>query len=112
MEEGTISAQKLTHKKAMRLAQVKLPVPTEFITSSSTPRLGDITSDHLDHPVSAAPLSEIPELSDMRKEGGAAGVIQKREQLRLQEMQKAVERLSIQQSDSSSSLGDTTAASL
>lgn len=36
---------------ALRLAQIKLPVPTEFITAAAPPRLGNITSSTLEHPL-------------------------------------------------------------
>jgi ribosomal protein L16 len=40
-------------KQALKLAQVKIPVPTEFITVATPPRLGSIVSHDLVKPVEA-----------------------------------------------------------
>ena len=40
-------------RQALKLAQVKIPVPTEFITTATPPRLGSIVSNELSRPVEA-----------------------------------------------------------
>ncbi|KAK4685953.1 large subunit ribosomal protein L16, partial [Tremellales sp. Uapishka_1] len=42
-------------RQALRLAQVKLPVATEFITSESSPRLGSLSNETLAPPAAALP---------------------------------------------------------
>lgn len=65
---------------ALRLAQVKLPVPTEFITRASSPRLGSISSASLTPPPPALPVpAQLAEL-DAKDEGGAVDVILRREE--------------------------------
>lgn len=68
---------------ALKLAQVKLPVPTEFITRASSPRLGSISSSALTPPPPALPVpAQLAEL-DAKDEGGAVDVIMRREEQRL-----------------------------
>jgi ribosomal protein L16 len=40
-------------RQALKLAQVKLPAPTEFINASTPPRLGSIVSEELRKPTAA-----------------------------------------------------------
>lgn len=42
-------------RQALKLAQVKMPVHTEFVTMQTPPRLGNIVSDDLAKPLQAQP---------------------------------------------------------
>lgn len=65
---------------ALKLAQVKLPVQTEFITQTTAPRLGSITSSTLAPPPPALPApAQLAEL-DAKEEGGAVDVVLGREE--------------------------------
>ena len=68
-----------TDASALKLAQVKLPVPSEFITASSPPRLGALADDSLAPPPSALPVpARLVEL-DAKDEGGARDATLQRE---------------------------------
>lgn len=66
-------------RQALKLAQVKLPVPSEFITVTSPPRLGALADARLAPPPSALPVpAQLAEL-DAKDQGGARDVVLKRE---------------------------------
>jgi hypothetical protein len=59
---------------------MKLPVQTEFISNTTPPRLGTITTSTLTPPPSALPApAQLTEL-DSKDEGGAVGVVLGREE--------------------------------
>ncbi len=57
---------------ALKMAQDKLPVKTEFISAKTPPRLGDICSSTLTAPVEAQPIPALPDI-DTKDEGMAVG---------------------------------------
>lgn len=83
---------------ALRLAQVKLPVQTEFISHNTPARLGSLTSSTLAPPPSALPApAQLAEL-DAKDEGGAVDVVLGREERTaraLEETIAAVEGLKV-----------------
>lgn len=60
---------------AFKLAQAKLPVKSEIITTASAPRLGNIVSHDLKHPVGAQPIPAL--LETMEKKIGRSKVLVK-----------------------------------
>ncbi|KAK1921196.1 ribosomal protein L10e/L16 [Papiliotrema laurentii] len=62
-------------KAAFKLAQAKLPVKSEIITTASAPRLGNIVSHDLKHPVGAQPIPAL--LETMEKKIGRSKVLVK-----------------------------------
>ena len=84
---------KLILDSALRLAQVKLPVQTEFITHNTPARLGSLTSSSLAPPPSALPVpAQLAEL-DAKDEGGAVGVVLDREERAVKGLEEAVSAL-------------------
>jgi len=81
---------------ALRLAQMKLPVQTEFITHNTPSRLGTLSTTSLGPPSAALPVpAQLAEL-DAKDEGGALDVILDREQ-RLQEAIVGLEGMKIEE---------------
>lgn len=83
---------------AIRLAQVKLPVPSEFISHAAPPRLGSITTSALAPPPEATPVPALLAAQDAKGEGKARGIVLAREERRVSEVEAAVlamERLSV-----------------
>ena len=69
---------------------MKLPVQTEFITHSTPPRLGSLTSTTLAPPPSALPVpAQLAEL-DAKDEGSAVGIVLDREERAVKGLEEAV----------------------
>ncbi|WWD22649.1 ribosomal protein L16 [Kwoniella shandongensis] len=82
-------------KAALKLAQARLPLQTEFITISAPPRLGKISSPKLAHPPSARPLPAGLAYFDAKDEGGARDVVMKREEKTVDEIVRGMEALDV-----------------
>ncbi|EIW72983.1 hypothetical protein TREMEDRAFT_18219, partial [Tremella mesenterica DSM 1558] len=66
-------------RQALKLAQVKLPVQSEFINLSSPPRLGNIASASLLPPTYAQAVPALLAEMDAKDRGGARDVVMTRE---------------------------------
>lgn len=81
---------------ALKLAQVKLPVTSEFIDATTPPRLGSISSASLVKPPAAQPVpAQLAEL-DAKDEGSARDNVLAREERTLESMVKGMEALSVE----------------
>lgn len=69
---------------ALRLAQVKLPAQSEFITATSSPRLGSLTSPSLTRPPAAMPAPAHLLDMDSRDEGKAPALVLAEEERRVE----------------------------
>lgn len=74
------------HPTALKLAQARLPLQTEFITLSSPPRLGRIATPALADPPAAQPIPNNLAYLDAKEEGGARRVIMRREERAVEEI--------------------------
>ncbi|OCF39918.1 ribosomal protein L16 [Kwoniella heveanensis CBS 569] len=82
-------------KAALKLAQARLPLQTEFITNETGPRLGRFSSASLRPPPSARPIpAKLVEL-DAKDEGGARDTVFKREEEDVQRLAQELEGLSV-----------------
>ena len=74
---------------AFRLAQVKLPVKSEIITTATAPRLGSIVSHDLTHPAASRPIPAL--LEEMAQSGHRTKVLVKlrrRKEIREREQER------------------------
>ncbi|KAK6904674.1 ribosomal protein L16 [Kwoniella mangroviensis CBS 10435] len=91
MEIGGGGIREEIAKAALKLAQARLPLQTEFITLSSSPRLGKISHDNLVSPSYARPVpNPIVEL-DVKDEGRAKDVVLGREAEEVDELSRRLE---------------------
>ncbi|WWD06368.1 ribosomal protein L16 [Kwoniella europaea PYCC6329] len=91
MEIGGGGIREEIAKAALKLAQARLPLQTEFITLSSSPRLGKISHDNLASPSYARPVpNPIVEL-DVKDEGRARDVVLGREAEEVDELSRRLE---------------------
>nr|XP_019048163.1 ribosomal protein L16 [Kwoniella bestiolae CBS 10118]OCF27093.1 ribosomal protein L16 [Kwoniella bestiolae CBS 10118] len=91
MEIGGGGIREEIAKAALKLAQARLPLQTEFITLSSSPRLGKISHDDLASPSYARPVpNPIVEL-DAKDEGRAKDVVLGREEQEIEELSRKLE---------------------
>ncbi|WVF66488.1 ribosomal protein L16 [Kwoniella sp. CBS 6097] len=82
-------------KAALKLAQARLPLQTEFITNETGPRLGRYSSASLQSPPSAQPIpAKLVEL-DVKDEGGARDTVFKREEEDVQRLAQDLQGLSV-----------------
>ncbi|OWT37733.1 ribosomal protein L16 [Cryptococcus neoformans] len=86
MEVGGGDIREEIAKAALKLAQARLPLQTEFITLSSPPRLGRIATPALADPPSAQPIPNNLAYLDAKEEGGARRVIMRREERAVEEI--------------------------
>nr|KIR48442.1 ribosomal protein L16 [Cryptococcus bacillisporus CA1280] len=86
MEVGGGDIREEIAKAALKLAQARLPLQTEFITLSSSPRLGRIATPALADPPSAQPIPNNLAYLDAKEEGGARRVIMRREERAVEEI--------------------------
>ncbi|KAK8844797.1 ribosomal protein L16 [Kwoniella newhampshirensis] len=82
-------------KAALKLAQARLPLQTEFINISSSPRLGKISSPSLAAPPSARTLPAGLAFFDAKDEGGARDVVMKREEKSVDEIVRGMEAVAL-----------------
>ncbi|WVR03093.1 ribosomal protein L16 [Kwoniella sp. DSM 27419] len=80
-------------KAALKLAQARLPLQTEFITSAAGPRLGHLSSTSLPHPPAAQPIPAALAELDAKNEGGARDAVLKREEQAVEGMIREMEAL-------------------
>ncbi|WVQ72221.1 ribosomal protein L16 [Cryptococcus sp. DSM 104548] len=80
MEVGGGNIREEVAKAALKLAQARLPLQTEFITTSSFPRLGSISSPTLTSPPAAQPIPNNLAWMDAKEEGGARKIVLNREE--------------------------------
>jgi hypothetical protein len=73
---------------AFKLAQAKLPVKSEMISTATAPRLGRIVSHELDHPASSRPIPAL--LNEMAEKGHRKVLvkIRRRNEIRLREVER------------------------
>nr|XP_018266116.1 ribosomal protein L16 [Kwoniella dejecticola CBS 10117]OBR88274.1 ribosomal protein L16 [Kwoniella dejecticola CBS 10117] len=91
MEVGGGGIREEIAKAALKLAQARLPLQTEFITIDSSPRLGKISSDGLRSPSYALPVpNPIVEL-DAKDEGRAKDVVLLREEQQMDDLSRRLE---------------------
>ncbi|WVQ64274.1 ribosomal protein L16 [Kwoniella botswanensis] len=91
MEIGGGGIREEIAKAALKLAQARLPLQTEFITLSSSPRLGKISHDNLASPSYARPVpNPIVEL-DVKDEGRAKDVVLGREAEEVDELSRRLD---------------------
>ncbi|KAL7420818.1 39S ribosomal protein L16, mitochondrial [Cryptotrichosporon argae] len=82
-------------RQALKLAQVKLSVPSEFITTSSPPRLGHIASHALVPPPAARSVpAQLADL-DAKGEGHAVDAVLRREERRVDHVAAVLDKLSV-----------------
>ncbi|WWC67347.1 mitochondrial 54S ribosomal protein uL16m [Kwoniella pini CBS 10737] len=91
MEVGGGGIREEIAKAALKLAQARLPLQTEFITIDSSPRLGKLSSQVLQSPSYALPIpNPIVEL-DAKNEGRAKDVVLQREEEQIEELSRKLE---------------------
>lgn len=56
---GPVEIRPEVAKEALRLAAAKLPVPTEFVTTASAPRLGNKVLTQAEAPAASGPASNV-----------------------------------------------------
>ena len=86
---------------ALKMAQDKLPVKTEFITVNTAPRLGSIVSPSLTAPRSAQPLPPLAAQQDTREKSSSAlgvGVVLDGGESRMESLVGGFEGLKVEQS--------------
>ncbi|TYJ53044.1 ribosomal protein L16 [Cryptococcus floricola] len=95
MEVGGGNIREEVAKAALKLAQARLPLQTEFITTSSFPRLGSISSPTLTPPPAAQPIPNNLAWMDAKEEGGARKTVLKREEREVEEVVKGLGALEL-----------------
>ncbi|WWC90222.1 ribosomal protein L16 [Kwoniella dendrophila CBS 6074] len=91
MEVGGGNIREEIAKSALKLAQARLPLQTEFITLQSSPRLGKISNDKLSSPSYAQPIPQTLVELDAKNEGRAKDIILNREEQQINELNKGLE---------------------
>ncbi|WRT63189.1 ribosomal protein L16 [Kwoniella shivajii] len=86
MEVGGGGLREEIAKAALKLAQARLPLQTEFIRLSSSPRLGRISGHSLRPPPYARPVPQTLAALDAKDEGRAKDVVLSREDTQVDEL--------------------------
>ncbi|WVQ82807.1 ribosomal protein L16 [Cryptococcus sp. DSM 104549] len=99
MEIGGGGIREEIAKAALKLAQCRLPVQTEFVNLSSTPRLGHIASNDLTPPPAAQVGPAALAWMDAKDEGAARRLVMKREQMNVDEIAKGLAAVDVGEKD-------------
>ncbi|WVN87598.1 ribosomal protein L16 [Cryptococcus depauperatus CBS 7841] len=96
MEVGGGDIREEIAKAALKLAQARLPLQTEFICLSSPPRLGRFASHSLLPPPAAQSIPNNLTYLNFKEEGGARKAVMRREEKHLEEIAAGLERLRVE----------------